>query len=73
MNNIREKAMYFFEESIRLKRLYNIREELYKKIVINLNPEDVKKSYNTDETQLYIFVQTDSGIINITLDLMESL
>lgn len=69
--NIREYASHLSNESKRLKKLIEFRKELSQKILLGLKIKDVKKSYNIDETQLYIFIQTDSGSINITLDLME--
>ena len=36
-------------------------------------PVPLEKSYNQDETLMYVYIQTNHGNINITLDLIENL
>jgi hypothetical protein len=70
---VNEYSEHLHEESIRLKALLQKREELYEKIVVGMDSKNIKKSYNQDETLMYVYIQTNHGNINITLDLIENL
>lgn len=76
--DIKEYINYLSDESARIEALCQFREELSKKILSDLNKldvsvEDIRKSYNTNKTQLYIHIQTVWGSINLTIHLLETI